>query len=91
MSDRIDYILTKSISRFARNTMDVLKYVRLLQQHDVAIYFEKEHLDTMRMGNEVLLSIFGALYQQEVDNVSASVRKSMRAKMMRGEMIGFNG
>lgn len=88
---RIDYILTKSISRFARNTMDVLKYVRLLQEHHVTIRFEEEKLDTSTMDGELMLSVLSAVYQQEVENTSANVKKGLRMKMMRGQMVGFSG
>lgn len=47
MAGRIDLIITKSISRFARNTLDCLKYVRLLKEKGIAVYFEKENIDTL--------------------------------------------
>ena len=71
----MDVILTKSISRFARNTLDVLKYVRLLREHKVAIRFEEEKIDTSTMDGELLLSVLSAVYQQEVENISAGSRE----------------
>ena len=91
LSGKMDVILTKSISRFARNTLDVLKYVRLLREHRVAIRFEEEKIDTSTMDGELLLSVLSAVYQQEVENISANVKKGLRMKMQRGELIGFQG
>lgn len=88
---KMDYILTKSISRFSRNTIDVLKYVRLLLDNKVAINFEEEKIDTMNMDGELILSVMSAVYQQEVENTSAHVKKGLRMKMERGEMVGFQG
>lgn len=48
MAGKIDMVITKSISRFARNTLDTLKYVRQLKEKGVAIYFEKEFVNTQR-------------------------------------------
>ena len=69
LAGKIDFIITKSISRFARNTLDVLKYVRMLQDHHIAIRFEEENIDTMKMDGELLLSVLSAVYQQEVVNI----------------------
>lgn len=88
---KMDYILTKSISRFSRNTIDVLKYVRLLLDNKVAINFEEEKIDIMNMDGELILSVMSAVYQQEVENTSAHVKKGLRMKMERGEMVGFQG
>ena len=54
----IDLILTKSISRFARNTLDTLSYVRMLRERNIAIFFEKENINTMDMNGEMLLYDF---------------------------------
>ncbi len=85
----IDLIITKSISRFARNTQDVLKYVRELQDRHIAVIFEEENINTLRMDGELLLSILSAVYQQEVENTSAHVKKGLRMKMQRGELVGY--
>ena len=53
----IDMIITKSISRFARNTLDTLKYVRLLKENNVGVVFEEENIDTLTMDGELLLTI----------------------------------
>ena len=88
---KVDQIITKSISRFARNTVDTLKYVRLLKEHNVAVIFEDEGINTMTMDGELLLTVLSSVAQQEVENISANVKKGLKMKMQRGEMVGFNG
>jgi len=90
-SGEIDLILTKSISRFARNTLDTLQYVRMLREKNIAIIFEKENINTMDMNGELLLTIMSSLAQQEVESLSANVKLGLKMKMKRGELIGFNG
>lgn len=65
MAGRIDLIITKSISRFARNTLDCLMYVRKLKEIGVAVYFEKENLNTMDENSEMVLTILSSLAQEE--------------------------
>lgn len=77
----IDLIITKSISRFARNTLDTLKYVRLLKEHNVAIMFEKENINTLTMNGEMLLVILSSLAQQESESISANVKMGLKMKM----------
>lgn len=84
-------VLTKSISRFARNTLDTFQYVRMLREHNIAIYFEKENINTMDMNGELLLTIMSSLAQQEVESLSQNVKMGLKMKMKRGELIGFNG
>ena len=86
---KIDMILTKSISRFARNTLDTLKYVRLLKGLNVSVKFEEENINTLTMEGEMLLTILSSVAQQEVENISANVKKGLKMKMQRGEMVGF--
>lgn len=87
----IDMVLTKSISRFAGNTLDMLQYVRMLRERNIAIYFEKENINTMDMNGELLLTIMSSLAQQEVESLSQNVKMGLKMKMKRGELIGFNG
>ena len=61
----IDLILTKSISRFARNTLDCLKYIRQLKDKNIPVFFEKEAINTMDAKGEVLITIMAFLAQQE--------------------------
>lgn len=86
----IDLIITKSISRFARNTVDTLNFVRQLKSKGIPVIFENEKINTMSMDGEFLLTILASLAQQEVENTSANVRKGLYAKMSRGELVGFN-
>lgn len=87
----IDLVVTKSISRFARNTLDTLKYVRLFKEKNVAVLFEEEKINTMTMDGELLLVVLSSVAQQEVENISANVKKGLKMKMQRGEMVGYNG
>ena len=57
LNGEIDMILTKSISRFSRNTPDTIKYVRMLRDKNIAIMFEKENINTLDMNGEMLLTI----------------------------------
>ena len=90
LNGKIDLILTKSIARFARNTVDTLKYVRMLKEKNVAIYFEEEHINTLEMAGELLLTILSSVAQQEVQNTSDNVKLGLKMKMQRGEMVGAN-
>ena len=91
LSGKIDLILTKSISRFGRNTMDVLKNVRLLRDSNVAVLFEENNLNTLdTKTSEMLLTTLSAVAQQESENISEHVKLGLQMKMNRGELIGFN-
>lgn len=91
INGEIDMVITKSISRFARNTLDTLQYVRKLKEYNVAVFFEEENINTLTMDGELLLTILSSVAQQEVENISANVKKGLRMKMERGELIGFQG
>ena len=90
MEGKIDMIITKSISRFARNTLDTLQYVRMLKEKNIAVYFEDEKINTLTMDGELLLVVLSSVAQQEVENISANVKKGLKMKMKRGELVGFN-
>lgn len=66
---KIDMIITKSISRFARNTLDTLSYVRQLKDKSVAVFFEKKNINTLTMNGELLLVILSSLAQQESESI----------------------
>ena len=91
MAGKIDMILTKSISRFARNTVDTLKYVRMLREKNIAILFEEENLNTTTGAGELMLTILSAMAQQESENISSHVLLGLKMKKDRGELIGYNG
>ena len=91
MSGKFDMILTKSISRFARNTLDTLKYVRMLKEKSIAVLFEEENLNTLSGTGEMLLTVLSAMAQQESENISSHVLLGLKMKKDRGELIGYNG
>ena len=78
---KFDLLLTKPISRFARNTLDTLKYVRLLKDYDIAVRFEEENINTKNMAGELLLTILSSIAQQESLNLSEHVQLGLRMKM----------
>lgn len=84
---KIDMIITKSISRFARNTLDCLNYVRMLKglSNPVGIYFEKENIDTLDAKSELLLTILSSLAQDESRSISENVRWSFQKKFQQGK------
>jgi len=88
---KFDLLITKEISRFARNTLDTLKYVRMLKEKGIAVFFEEENINTLTMDGELLLVILSSVAQQEVENISANVKKGLKMKMQRGELVGFQG
>ena len=90
MDGKIDMVIAKSLPRFARNTLDTLKYVRMLKERGIAVYFEVEKINTMKDG-EFLMTILSSVAQQEVENTSAYVKKGLKMKMKRGELVGFQG
>jgi len=87
---QVDLILTKSISRFARNTKEALSYARRLKRLGVGIKFEKEGINTLTLGDEMLLSTFTALAQEESQSISQNQRLSITKRMERGEYVDSN-
>ena len=83
---RIDRILTKSISRFARNTRDCLAILRELREMDVTVFFEKENIDTARSADEMMIAIIGGLAQEESQSISRNIRWSLHRKMAAGTL-----
>ena len=81
---KIDFILTKSISRFARNTIDCLELVRKLMDLGVHIYFEKENINTNSMESELMLSILSSLAENESVSLSENSKWSIRQRFKRG-------
>ena len=70
----IDMILTKSISRFARNTVDCLSCIRKLKEKNIAIYFEKENINTLESTGELLITILSRQAQEESRNIRENVK-----------------
>ena len=83
---KIDMIITKSISRFARNTLDCLKYIRELKEKNIPVYFEKENINTMDSKGEVLLTIMASLAQQESQSLSQNVRLGIQYRYRQGQI-----
>lgn len=84
---KIDLIVTKSISRFARNTLFFLRSVRALTDLGVAVYFEKENINSMSREGELMLSLYAALAEDEREQVCSNVRWSIRRKYENGESL----
>lgn len=81
---KIDLILTKSVARFARNTVDSLNYVRRLKAKGIGVYFEEQALDSLKTENEMALGLYSVLAQAESENISANVRWGIRQRMQSG-------
>lgn len=75
---KIDRVLTKSISRFARNTKECLEAIRELKQLGIGILFEEQNIDTSAISGEMLTAIFAALAQAESESISAKIRWSYK-------------
>lgn len=81
---KIDRVLTKSISRFARNTKDSLEAVRELKTLGISVYFEKENIDTGEISSEMMLAIYSQLAQEESISISKNCRLGIKKRMMDG-------
>ena len=86
MDGKIDLILTKSVSRFARNTVDSLTTVRKLREKGVEVYFEKENIYTLDSKGELLLTILSSISQQEAANISSNVAWGKRKSFADGKV-----
>ena len=86
MQGKIDMIITKSISRFARNTLDCLKYIRQLKDKNIPVYFEKENINTMDSKGEILLTIMASLAQQESQSLSQNVKLVIQYRYQQGKI-----
>lgn len=87
----IDMIITKSISRFARNTLDCLKYIRQLKDMNIPVLFEKESINTMDTKGEVLITIMASLAQQESQSSSQNVKMGLQYRYQQGKVqINYN-
>lgn len=90
LSGKIDLILTKSISRFARNTVDTLTTIRRLKEKGVEVYFEKENIYTLDAKGEVMITIMSSLAQEESRSISENVTWGKRKSMADGKItLGY--
>jgi len=87
MAGKIDMVITKSISRFARNTLDTLQYVRQLKEKNIAIFFEKENVNTLDSKGEFLITLLGSLAQEESSNISQITRMGIAYRFQEGKVI----
>lgn len=83
---KINKILVKSIARFARNTVDALRYIRELKEIGVSIFFEAQNIDTGTPGGDVLLTILAATAEEESRTISKNIKWSYQKKFQKGEM-----
>ncbi len=86
MAGHSDMSITKYISRFARNTLDCLKYIRQLKEKNIPVFFEKENINTMDSKGEVLLTIMASLAQQESESLSKNVKMGLQFRYQNGEV-----
>lgn len=86
LSGKIDLIITKSVSRFARNTVDTLTTVRKLKDKGVEVYFEKENIYTMDSKGELLITIMSSLAQEESRSISENVTWGQRKRFADGKV-----
>lgn len=85
LSGKIDLIITKSVSRFARNTVDSLTAIRKLKQHNVEVFFEKENIWTFDSKGEMLLTIMSSIAQEESRSISENVLWGVRKRYETGQ------
>ena len=85
LAGKIDLIVTKSISRFARNTVDSLSTIRLLKEHGVEIFFEKENIWTFDSKGELMLTILSSVAQEESRSISENITWGKRKRFADGE------
>lgn len=83
---KIDMVITKSISRFARNTVDCLNYTRALKNKNIGVFFEKENINTLDAKGEVLMTIMASLAQQESESLSANVKLGLQFRYQQGKV-----
>ncbi|WP_422482037.1 recombinase family protein [Pleomorphochaeta sp. DL1XJH-081] len=87
---KIDIILTKSISRFARNTVDLLKTVRSLRERNISVRFERENIDSLTGDGELMLSILASYAQEESYSISENVKWGIRKRFSQGRFLAYN-
>lgn len=87
LAGKIDYIITKSVSRFARNTVDCLDYVRMLKSKGIGVYFEEQQIDTLKTDSELYLVIYAGFAQSESESISKNITWSVRKKFEEGTPV----
>lgn len=84
MAGKVDLVLTKSVSRFARNTVDALQFIRKLKEKNIPVIFEKEGVNTMESGGELLITILSSQAQEESRNISENTRWGLTRRFENG-------
>lgn len=86
MAGNIDMVITKSISRFTRNTLDCLQYIRKLKEKNISVYFEKENINSLDSKEEIMLTIMASLAQEESRSISTNVTWGQRKRFADGKV-----
>ena len=82
----IDYIITKSISRFARNLVETLRIIRELRAINVGVYFEKEKIDTLDTASDFMISLYSIIAESELTSMSENVKWAARKRYQNGSV-----
>ena len=89
---KINKILCKSISRFGRNTVDTLKYIRELRELGISVFFDSQGIDTLTPGGDVLITILAAMAEQESRTMSTNIKWAFEKRFKEGNvLINFRG
>lgn len=80
-------IITKSVARFARNTLDCLKHTRMLKEHNVDVYFEEQGIHSIQPGAEFYITIYGSIAQSESENISANIKWGKAQAAREGKVV----
>lgn len=86
MAGKVDYIITKSVSRFARNILDTLNYTRQLKEKNIPVFFEKENIISTDSKGELMLTIMASIAQEESRSTSQNVKMGISFRFQKGEM-----
>ncbi len=89
LAGKIDYIITKSVSRFARNTVECLEFVRMLKARNIGILFEEQNIDTLKCDSELYLVIYAGFAQSESESMSKNITWAFRKNFEDGKVV-FN-
>ncbi len=86
LAGKIDVIITKSVSRFARNTVECLEYVRMLKARGIGVFFEEQNIDTLKSDSELYLVIYAGFAQSESESMSKNITWSFRKNFEEGKV-----
>lgn len=87
-NDKFDLIITKEISRFSRNTLDSIKYTRMLLSYGVAVFFQNDNINTIYPDSELRLTIMASMAQDEIRRLSERVKFGMHHSQQKGNILG---